>query len=431
MRRALLYCTYNGVANCSNGIGRQSQTLLSALENRWEELTALTGAFTPFLAIPAPSPHNWGTDTELLAASEAVLRARGGEIFRLAYDEAESWWAPGTWRWLSAAAAAAVAHLASQYDQVSVIAVDPPFAGTANGYHAISDRDRHRVAILLAMYSTTYIHDWPDGPRPARLDWERSSLSAASERGVFVADVGEFMTRHLVSAYQVPPSRLVPWRSSLDLSAADLQPMATADALAVAVAHDVPLDRPIVLYFGRAHPSKGVDLLIDAVRPLRDQVHLVVIAAPDGDGADQWPGIYRQQIADVGLRATMIPHFTRDLPRALASLPHTRAVACPSRGEPLSNVPFEIALWARHTGPVVVAPAHDGFPEQIADGVTGILYDPNQADGLTRALTRALSLDGDRRGDMCRAAYERVRCSRDVVRNLADTLMQLQSKSGQ
>jgi D-inositol-3-phosphate glycosyltransferase len=167
------------------------------------------------------------------------------------------------------------------------------------------------------------------------------------------------------------------------------------------------------------------------VRPLRDQVHLVVIAVPDGDGKEQWLDVYRQQIADADLRATMIGHFSRDLPRALASLPHTRVVACPSRGEPLANVPFETALWARHAGPVVVAPARDGFPEQIADGVTGILYDPDQADGLTGALTRGLSLGPERRADMCRAACERVHNSRDVVRNLAETLTQLRARSGQ
>jgi glycosyltransferase involved in cell wall biosynthesis len=89
------------------------------------------------------------------------------------------------------------------------------------------------------------------------------------------------------------------------------------------------------------------------------------------------------------------------------------------------EVPFETALWARHGGPVVVAPARDGFPEQITDGVTGILYDPSDANALTRALARALSLDPDHRSNICGAASERVYSSRDVVQNLAGTLTQL------
>jgi glycosyltransferase involved in cell wall biosynthesis len=421
MRRALLYCTFNGVANCTNGIGRQAQTLLSALRHRWGELTALTGPFTPFLAIPAPGPRTWAYDPDRLAESENIVRSRGGQVIALAHDDAADFWSPGTWQQLSAAAAAATAGLASHFDQLAVIAVDTPFAGTANSYHAIPG---HRpVPILLALYGTTRIHDHP-GPDPARLAWERGCLTATSKPGVHVADIGAFMTGHLTSAYHVDPARLLPWRSSLDLTAADLQPMPAADARPVAAAHGVPLSRPIVLTIGRTDPVKGIDLLIDAAAPLRHRMHLVVIAVPF-DSRDPLPAAYRQQMNNAGLSATLIPRFTRDLPRALASLPQTRAVACPARGEPLANVPFETALWARHGGPVVVAPARDGFPEQITDTVTGILYDPLREHALTTALARALSLGPASREKMCHAACQRVLSSRDVIGNLATTLIRL------
>ena len=32
----------------------------------------------------------------------------------------------------------------------------------------------------------------------------------------------------------------------------------------------------------------------------------------------------------------------------------------------LANLPFEVGLWARHGGPVVVAPDLGGFPETIS-----------------------------------------------------------------
>ena len=89
MSRALLYCTFNGIANCTNGIGRQAQTLLGALSRRWDELTALTGPFTPYVAIPEPGPATWAYDPTLLAES----RQRGvREVFldvRVDNDEAQ------------------------------------------------------------------------------------------------------------------------------------------------------------------------------------------------------------------------------------------------------------------------------------------------------------------------------------------------------
>jgi glycosyltransferase involved in cell wall biosynthesis len=421
MRRALLYCTFNGVANCTNGIGRQAQTLLSTLSRRWHELTCLTGPFTPFLAIPAPGPATWAWDPARLSASEDIIRSRGGQVIPLPYDTRAEFWSPGTWQQLSAAAATAAARLAGTFDQVAVIAVDTPFAGTAAAWHA-APRPAH-VTILLALYGTALIPGHP-GPDPGRLAWEHRGLAAARRPGTWVADIGDFMTRHLTTAYRVDPARFLPCPSALDLTATDLQPMPAARARSVLAAHGIPAGQPIIATIGRTDPVKGIDLLIDAAAPLRDQVHLVVIAVPF-DGDDPLPAAYQAQIRGAALSATLIPRFSRDLPRALAGLPATRAIACPARGEPLANVPLETALWARHGGPVIVAPDRDGFPEQVTDGATGILYDPGEPGGLTRALTRALRLSPARRAVMCQAASQRVQASRDIIPSLAGTLARL------
>jgi D-inositol-3-phosphate glycosyltransferase len=213
-------------------------------------------------------------------------------------------------------------------------------------------------------------------------------------------------------------------RSSLDLTAGDLQPMPLRQAAAVTAAYGIPAGLPLIATIGRTDPVKGIDLLIDALGPLRDRAHLVAIVVPF-DGHDPLISTYQQQITARALSATLIPRFTRDLPRALAALPATRAVACPARGEPLANVPFEVALWARGGGPVVVAPGHDGFREQISHGRTGLLYDPDQPGALTAALAAALDLEPAARARICEAASRHVHDTADVVANLAATLRQI------
>jgi len=188
-------------------------------------------------------------------------------------------------------------------------------------------------------------------------------------------------------------------------------------------------DRPIIATIGRTDPVKGIDLLIDALGPLRDRAHLVAIVVPF-DGRDPLLDAYRRQINARRLSATLVPLFTRDLPRALAALPATRAVACPSRGETLANVPFEVALWARHGGPVVVGPDRDGFREQIDHGRTGILYDPGRPGALTAALTAALDLDPAARTRICDAAYLHASAASDIVPNLASTLLRILPDAG-
>lgn len=420
--RALLYCTFNGIANCTNGIGRQAKTLLAALSRRWDELTALTGPFTPYIAIPEPGPATWAYDPAQLADATAIVEARGGQVIPLPHDQRAEFWSPPTWRQLSHQAADAAARLAARHDQVGVIAVDTPFAGTGNAIlarHAAVMR-AGTTTILLTLYGTARIHDHP-APGAARLAWEHESLTAAGQPGIRVADIGAFLTSHLASAYKVPSGSFIPWRSSLDLTAPDLQPIPQQQAAAIAAAHGIPDGRPIIATIGRTDPAKGIDLLIDAIAPLRDRVHLAAIVVPF-DGHDPLISAYQQQIARLGLQATLIPRFTRDLPRALAALPSTVATACPSRGEPLANVPFEVALWARHGGPVIVAPDRDGFREQVTHRRTGLLYDPIQPGALTSALTAAVSMGPAERARICDAAYQEVRASRDVVANLAGTL---------
>jgi D-inositol-3-phosphate glycosyltransferase len=278
------------------------------------------------------------------------------------------------------------------------------------------------VRILLTLYGTADIHDLPT-PNPARLDWEHYALAAARRPGVRIADVGTFLTRHLIDTYGADPSWFVPWRSSLDLAAADLQPMPTRQAATIAAAHGVPMDRPIILTIGRTAPVKGVDQLIDQLAPVRDQIHLVAVVVPF-DGDDPLIDDYQRRIAAVGLRHPHPSFQPRAAPRLGQPSRHSRR-RLPARGETLANVPFEVALWARHAGPIVLAPDRHGFREQISHGVNGLLYDPARAGALTTAIRQALNLGGSDLMRMRRAAHRRVAARRDVVPNLAATLRAL------
>ncbi|MEO7195256.1 MAG: hypothetical protein ABIZ05_10595 [Pseudonocardiaceae bacterium] len=69
-------------------------------------------------------------------------------------------------------------------------------------------------------------------------------------------------------------------------------------------------------------------------------------------------------------------------------------------------MPFEVALWAKHAGPVVVAPRRDGFVEQVDDGMTGVLYGPATPGALSKAIRLALSLPEARRAGFAGLALQ-------------------------
>ena len=106
---------------------------------------------------------------------------------------------------------------------------------------------------------------------------------------------------------------------------------------------------------------------------MRQRCHFVLISVPYIN--DDYPALYDRLIATHQIAATHIKFFTRDLPRALCQWPRTRMVAVPSQQETFSNIPLEVALWARHAGPVVVASRVGGFVDQIEDGVNGFFLD--------------------------------------------------------
>ncbi|MFF4924221.1 glycosyltransferase family 4 protein [Kitasatospora sp. NPDC001261] len=413
---ALLYCAVNGIDNCTNGIGRQTKTLLATLERHHTRLAAAVGPFTPYLAAPQPGPATWNHDPEHLAYASRVVEHLGGHVIALPYDTDRPFWHPATWQQLSAGAAQAAADLAHHHSRVLTIAVDTPFAAVP----ALTDHQR--IDTVLALFSTAMITERPAAD-PRHLNWERSAIAAVNRHPrAHVADIGTFLTGHLTRDYGLDPATLTPWPSGLHLTHPDLAPMPAGDALALAHRHGIPTDRPVVAAIARTDPTKGLDLLIDALAPLRDDVHLAAIAVRTDDERATLFDTYQRQCDQARLSATLIGGFDRQLPRALAALPATRVMACPSRGETLANVVFETALWAQNGGAVVLAPARDGFTEQITDGHNGLLYDPALPGALTGGLCRALALTETERARMRHAAHTKVVAERDSAQHLGALL---------
>ncbi|MGW7327100.1 glycosyltransferase family 4 protein [Streptomyces sp. NPDC054840] len=416
MTKALLYCAVNGIANNTNGIGRQTKTFLATLARHHHRLSAHAGAFTPYLAVPEPGPATWGYNEADLLYARRVIEGLGGEVITLSHDTRRPSWHPDTWRRLSGEAARAAGHLAGRHEKVLAIAVDTPFAGLAHhtGAHP-------GVEVLLALFSTARITERPR-PDPGRIAWEDEAIAAANLHSrAWVADIGDFLTRHLQDQYRLDPAKLRAWPSGLHLTATDLTPPTRTEAERIVRGLGIPAGCPVVAAIGRTDHTKGLDRLIEQLAPLRDDVHLAMVAVPTDDERATLLDSYRDRSAELGLSATIIGRYDRDIPRALAAWPDTYAMAVPSRGETLANVVFETALWAQHAGAVVLAPNIDGFPEQITDGHNGLLYDPAPG-ALTAGLRRALALTSDERARLRTAAHRKVLAERNSAEHLATLL---------
>lgn len=153
--------------------------------------------------------------------------------------------------------------------------------------------------------------------------------------------------------------------------------------------------RPTWVYAGRLAPEKGVDVAIEAARQLPAADLLICGTGPEERALRR--------------RAGALPNvrFLGHLPqRVLARhIEAARAVVVPSRW--YENFPYAV-LEAQAAGCAVVASRVGGIPEQIDDGVDGLLVPPDDTGALCAALSRLLD-DAALAARLGRAGAERVR----------------------
>ena len=140
-----------------------------------------------------------------------------------------------------------------------------------------------------------------------------------------------------------------------------------------------PIPRPRVIFVGRLHPQKHVDVLVRAAARMPG-VSVVLV----GDGPER-PGLER--LANQ-LRFTRRVHLLGFVPHGQVAslLGASDVLAMPSRYEELGTALLE----GMQAGLPIVASATGGIPQVIEHGRTGLLVPPGDPEALAAALMRIL-----------------------------------------
>jgi len=153
-----------------------------------------------------------------------------------------------------------------------------------------------------------------------------------------------------------------------------------------------------ILFFGRLSPEKGLDALLAAYQDLAPDVDLVLAGRGVGGYEDTLRRLVRPGFAPRIRFAGFVqgPELSGLISRALFCV-------TPSRW--YDNAPLSVLESAMHGVPVLAARI-GGIPELVEDGVTGVLFRPDDAADLAEKLGGMLP-DRPALAAMGRAARER------------------------
>lgn len=419
--KAIFYLTFNGIFNNTNGLGTQTKLLLDGFDFFKKDFEKDYGNIKLNIITPKYNKNFPSYSSRDDKYSKNKVKRIGGKIFLCKNSKKiKDFWTTDYWRTLSKEASDIIKQEAIKYSEVLVICIDMPFLQTPIYFYK-TDSNIDNIKWILCPYSSSYIHD-KNCLNPKRLEWEYTGLSYTRfNKNVYLAKVCNFLKEHFIRNYGVLSNRFISYESSLFLQSNDFNKLNEIQIKNILLKYKIPLDKKIIFSFGRAVWIKGLDVLINSIPYIKEKVHIVIIAvSPPGEKSEYKN--YKKMLSSQKSSVTLIPSFSRLLPQALCQWNNTKIVVCPSRGEPFSNIPLEVSLWAKNKGPIVLTSNIEGYLEQIICGYNGYLFNVDSFNDLASKINNILSIKDNRLKNIRQKAYKKVIKERDFLKNFKETL---------
>ena len=415
MKNGIFFLTYNGYYNFTSGIGTQTNTFLRGIEAYYKKFEKIYGEFEINLIVPEFDRTVDGFSQKYIDFADEIVNKLGGKVYKCdsSLDIANTdFWTVSNWERICVSASAIILEEASKYKNSIVIAVDPPFLHVPKYIEEHREKSSPEIQSIILMYTSSYIHD--EKLLHEKLEWEHSGLASVLEyENIKIGKTCNYMHDHLMEFYGSDSKSFVPYSSSLFLEDNIFNKLSKSKVVDILSKYNIPADKNIIFAFGRMARVKGFDILLKNFRQVQNNAHLVLLATTFEDLVDEYKSVIKKE----NISCSLITQFTRELPIALCQHQQCRIVVCPSRSEPFSNIPLEVALWARDQGPVVLTSNVGGFIEQIDDKKSGFIFDIKDSKDLVEKIKFILQLSDEQLESIRLTACEKVIKERDFFNN--------------
>jgi glycosyltransferase involved in cell wall biosynthesis len=261
----------------------------------------------------------------------------------------------------------------SGYDKVITLCNDAPFAGLIE---LLAEESNHMKVWIP--HSTIKIHK-VDSAIPnseqfymQRLNWEQGGIDFInSHNNCFVGCVAEYLRGHLIDEYNLSESKAVNIINGEDLKAKVRTQFSSGCEALFEKIKDCPC---LIMSFGRAEDYKNLDAAFDIGKAMG--ISSLVVAQ---SYYKEQPILdyYRERAVETGGNVLVDPPF--DFPKfVIKNFEGKLIVLIPSKAEIFGLIINEVRKFNRDNV-LIVANNVGGLPEQIRDGIDGVLIDVSDA----------------------------------------------------
>jgi glycosyltransferase involved in cell wall biosynthesis len=223
------------------------------------------------------------------------------------------------------------------------------------------------ISALTGIPRVVHLH-YNAGPWLGRL------VMTAIRRAPYLLAVSQY-ARQLAIEQGVPGERIAVVTNPADIQRIDIEP----DKTYIARTFFLPEDTPVIVSAGRLDPYKGHEATLRAFARVLEQkpeARLIICGAPLLSRGTNYADQLQQMALEMGLEGRAIFAGKRaDLPQIL----HSASIFCLATENEVFGMVFPEAMMARLP---VVALRSGGVPEVVLHGITGLLSDPGDDEGL-------------------------------------------------
>ena len=247
-------------------------------------------------------------------------------------------------------------------------------------------------------FVTTFHGTYGLGPKGIKKPYNK--IMTFGER---VIAISEHIKQHIMLHYGVAEDRIRLVHRCVNMENFDVANTSAERMIKFLEENEIPEDKPLITLIGRLTNWKGQKVLLNALNLIKDEDFCALLIGDD-QGRTKYSDELKAMVKKFGLegRVYFIRHVS-DIPAAMM----VSDVVLSTSIEPEAF--GRIAVEGQAMGRIVVASDIGGSKETVIDGVTGKLFESNNADDLADKIRWALHLTSEQRDEIGKAGIKNVK----------------------